>query len=332
MTHCSLQTVRPLAERPPAALFPSAWLARFRCLALRAERAGSAPLFARRPRKLPAGGTEATGVRDYCPGDELRYVDWHLCARRDEVLSKTFEGTADLHVAVLLDVSRSMGVASAGAGRVAAAGGAKFKLARQMAAACGCWALENLAAFSLVTFSGGLGPALRGLRGRWHLMRVLRFLERLGLDDPPTDLAAAVAAFVRLPQPRGPVLVISDLLDPRGFAPGLDMLRYHGFAPTMVHLYAPEDADPTRLGDVELVDCETGGRQLATVTAHATARYRQLFERFLQQVGAYCTRHTLPWLRLRADIAEERALRAILGLPDAGGRNGHVAKTADFGA
>ncbi len=331
MTHRSLPSVRPAAESAPAALFPAGWLARFHYLALRAERVGVSPLFAKRPRKLPAGGTEATGVRDYCPGDDLRYVDWHLCARRDEVMTRTFEGTGDLHVSVLLDVSRSMGVDSADAGRHGSPAGAKFKLARQMAAACGCWALENLAAFSLVTFSGGLGPALRRLRGRWRLVQVLRFLEPLQPDAAPTDLAAAAAAFVRLPQPRGPVVVISDLLDRAGFVTGLDMLRYHGFAAAVVHLYAAEDAEPPRLGDVELVDCETGSRQLATVTERAAARYRQRFARFLEQVEDYCTRRTLPWVRLRADVAEERALRAILGLPDGGVRSSHVAKTPAFG-
>lgn len=293
------------SDRAPLSLFPPDWPARFRCLSLRAERCGAGPLLGLRPRKLPAGGTEQTGVRDYCPGDDLRHVDWKLCARRDEVLTKTFEGAADLHVAVLLDVSRSMGT------------GAKSRLARHVAAVCGCWALERLAIVSLTAFAGGLGPSARAMRGRGNTARLLRFLAQIPLDDSPTDLLAAATAFVRLPQRRGPVVVISDLLDPRGFEQPLDVLRFHGFDPIVVQVYDPADADPPRLGDVELIDCETGRRLPVTVTERAATRYRQLFARFLEQVAAACRRRTIPWFQFRADVPEEQAVRAVLGLPAA---------------
>lgn len=311
-------------DNAPAPVFATEWLTRFRCLSLQAQRAGPRSLFTPRPRRLPGGGTEATGVRDYSPGDDLRHVDWHLCARRDEVLTRTFEGTAEVHLAVLLDVSRSMDICAAGGRRNAAPERSKFRLARRMAAMAGCWALENAATFSLATFSGGLGPGLPTLRGRRQPMRLLRFLEGLEPEDSPTDLRGAVAALVRRPQRRGPMVIISDLLDPRGFTGGLDQLRYHGYEPRVVHIYAPEDADPPRLGDLELIDCETGVRQRVTVTERAAARYEQLFGRFLEEVVAYCRRHTLPWLQFSTDTPEEQVMRAVLGLPNTGGQSERV--------
>ncbi|MDY0165792.1 MAG: DUF58 domain-containing protein [Thermoguttaceae bacterium] len=317
-------------DNAPAPIFTTEWLTRLRCLSLQAQRAGAASLFTPRPRKLPAGGTEATGVRDYSPGDDLRYVDWHLCARRDEVLTRTFEGTAERHLAVLLDVSRSMEVRPAGVG--AAEGGdetvpprSKFRLARQIVAAAGCWALENAAVFSLATFSGGLGPSLPALRGGRQTMRLLRFLEGLQLQDSPTDLCGAAATLARRFPRRGPVVVVSDLLGGEGFTRGLDLLRHQGYGPRVVHLFAPEDAKPPRLGDVELVDCETGIRQRATITERAAARYGQLFGRFLEEVAAYCRQHTLPWLQLSTDTTEEQVMRAVLGLPNTTRRSTCVA-------
>ncbi len=301
-------------DSAPASLLQSGWLARFRSLSQRAERAGVRSLIGPRARKLPAGGTEATGVRDYSPGDDLRYVDWKLCARRDEVLTKTFECEADLHVAVLLDVSCSMDDRPAGNGHISAQRASKLRLARQIAAMAGCWALERSAVLTVATFSGGLGPSLPALRDRWQTMRLLRFLEGIEIHSRPTDLYGAVAAFVRGRQRRGPVVVISDLLDQRGFADGLDLLRHHGYQPRVVHLYAPEDANPPRLGDLELIDCETGARQRVTVTERTAARYRRLFDRFLGDVAAYCRRHALPWLQLSTDTTAEQAARAVLGL------------------
>ena len=300
-------------------VFQPEWLARFQYLALKARRCGPGPLLRMPRRTLPGGGTEATAVRDYTPGDSLRYVDWNLCARRDEVLTKTFEGETDRRLAVLLDASRSMGDGCAGYGASGEAAGAKFRLARHIAAAAGCWALNHSAMFSLVAFAGTLGPSLPGLRGRWHTVRLLRFLESLPLQDSPTDLHGAVAAFVRRRQRRGPVLVISDLLDHRGFQAAVDLLRYHGYEPRIVHLHSPPDAEPPALGDVELVDCETGRRQRVTVTERAAARYRALFDRFLDEVKDYCRRHALPWLQLSTDVPIDQAIPALLGLPGPAG-------------
>lgn len=317
-------------ENAPAPVFTTEWLTRLRRLSLHAQRAGAASLFTPRSRKLPAGGTEATGVRDYSPGDDLRHVDWHLCARRDEVLTRTFEGTDEMHLAVLLDVSRRMEVRPAGGrpdddGRTIVPARSKFRLARQIVAAAGCCSLENAAVFSLATFSGGLGPGLPALRGVRQTMRLLRFLEGLQLQDSPTGLCGAAAALARRFPRRGPVVVVSDLLGGEGFARGLDLLRHQGYEPRIVQLFAPEDAKPPRLGDVELVDCETGIRQRATVTERAAARYEQLFGRFLEEVAAYCRRHTLPWLQLSTDTTEEQVMRVVLGLPNTTRRSTCVA-------
>ena len=85
------------------------FLKRLHYLSLLANRAGGGPLLAAPRRKLPAGGTEVTALRDYAPGDDYRLIDWVWCARRDELLTKVFEGHTDLHSYVLLDCSASMG-------------------------------------------------------------------------------------------------------------------------------------------------------------------------------------------------------------------------------
>ena len=95
-----------------------------RCMA---ERTGGSPLLAAAQRKLPGGGTEVTGHRDYSPGDDFHAIDWTLCASRDELYVKLFEGQSDRDVHLLVDCSPSMGL-----GRPA-----KFQVARQIAAGSG---------------------------------------------------------------------------------------------------------------------------------------------------------------------------------------------------
>ena len=91
-------------------LFSPDHLNRFERLSLYAERFGGSPLLAGGEKKLPGGGTEVTGHRDYSPGDDFHAIDWTLCARRDELYVKLFEGQADRDVHILLDCSPSMGL------------------------------------------------------------------------------------------------------------------------------------------------------------------------------------------------------------------------------
>src|SRR4030042_5305066 len=47
--------------------------------------------------------------RPYQTGDELRYLDWKILARRARLYVKQFEEETNLRATLVLDVSRSMG-------------------------------------------------------------------------------------------------------------------------------------------------------------------------------------------------------------------------------
>ena len=145
-----------------------------------------------------------TGHRDYSPGDDFHAIDWTLCARRNELYVKLFEGQSDRDVHLLVDCSPSMGL-----GRPA-----KFHLARQIAAALGYVSLMNLDRLVVAAFADGLAADLPPLRHASRVLRLLRFLEELSPLGAKTDLLRAVEMFVRRPQRQGPVVVISDLYDP----------------------------------------------------------------------------------------------------------------------
>ena len=56
--------------------------------------------------------TDFAEHRAYSPGDDVRRVDWKLYARTDRHFVKEFEAETNASVAVLLDVSASMGYGS----------------------------------------------------------------------------------------------------------------------------------------------------------------------------------------------------------------------------
>ncbi len=278
-------------------------LKRTELLSLSAARTGGSPLLAAVRKKLPGGGTEVTGHRDYSPGDDFHAIDWTLCARRDELHIKLFEGQSDRDVHLLLDCSPSMGL-----GRPP-----KFQLARQIAAALGYASLMNLDRLVVAAFADGLAADLPPLRHASRILRLLRFLEELSPRGTKTDLLRAVEMFVRRPQRSGPVVVISDLYDPNGFQRGFDLLRFHGYDPRLVHLVDPSDAASALLGDVDLIDVESQTGMKVTITERTVRRYLALVAEFHNAVREYCRRRGIVYMPIPCDMAEDEVFLRVLG-------------------
>ena len=259
-------------------------------------------------KKLPGGGTEVTGHRDYSPGDDFHAIDWTLCARRNELHVKLFEGQSDRDVHLLLDCSPSMGL-----GRPA-----KFHLARQIAAALGYVSLMNLDRLVVAAFADGLAADLPPLRHASRILRLLRFLEELSPLGKKTDLLRAIEMFVRRPQRSGPVVVISDLYDPGRAQPRLvsaasiccgSTATIRGWCISSI----PAMPSPTLLGDVELIDVESQTGTSVTITERTVRRYRALVAEFHESVREYCRRRGIVYMPIPCDMAEDEVFLRVLG-------------------
>lgn len=284
-------------------LFDSKSLGRLRRLSLVAKRAGCG-LLARPRVRLPAGGTDLTGHRDYAPGDDYRHVDWNLCARHDELRVKRFEGEAECPVYVLVDCSRSMSL-----GRLS-----KLEVARQAAAALAYLALAESERVTVLGFSDRIVARFGPIGNKAKVFKLGRFLEALEPQSEPTDLAAAARDFVASRPRRGVTVVISDLCDRRGFERGLDVFRRGGYPPRVVHLCDPREREPESLGDTELVDVETGASWQVTLTERRAAQYRRLYAEFRDSVRTYCAGHGMACAQVAVDSPEDSLLPRVLGI------------------
>jgi uncharacterized protein (DUF58 family) len=243
------------------------------------------------------------GHRDYAPGDDLWRVDWHICARHDELRIRPMAAVSQTRVYLLVDCSQSMAV---GANR-------KFDAARRVAAALAQAALSQRAIVSVAAFADGLVGEIGPLCGRGRIPTVLRFLESLEPRPGATDLGRAATALVRRPVGRGPAVVIGDLIEPAGFKRGLETIRRAGYSLSVVHLYDPAEAEPGFLGDVELCDAESGEVVRGTVTERDLARYREQFAGFRGVLQSYCRRASIGCVSIAADLAPGEILLRTLG-------------------
>lgn len=257
------------------------FLTKLEYLSLVSRRVFHGTLLAQRRTARSGAGVEFAEHRPYTASEDFRYLDWNIYARHGTLLVKRFQEEQDLHVYVLLDSSRSMGLG----------GPPKFDFARRVAAAMAYIALADLDSVAVTAFAGTLAADFPLTRGKGVVLNLLRFLERLRPDGGATDLAASLTAFVRRAPRRGLAIVVSDWLDPAGFQPGLDVLRHAGFEVQVVRVFDPGEADPRVRGDLELVNVETDARRRVTVTEKSLRRYRELFEEYGRALNAYCRQY-----------------------------------------
>ena len=109
------------------------------------------------------------------------------------------------------------------------------------------------------------------------------------------------------------MVVISDLYDAGGFRRGFDLLRFHGYEPRLVHLVDPSDAEPTLLGDMELIDVESQTGTSVTITERTVRRYRALVAEFHESVREYCRRRGIVYMPIPCDMAEDEVFLRVLG-------------------
>ena len=258
-------------------MFDSIFLKKLERLSLVSRRTFQGQLLANRRARQLGSGIVFADHRNYHFGDDLRYLDWNVYARFGNELIRRFEEEKDLHVYFLLDCSKSM----------AAGNPNKFDYARQVTAALAYVALADLDRVCVVAFADKLYQTFPTIRGKQHILKLIRFLESLETVGTTTDLATSINEFIQQKQHIGLAVVISDFFCPNGFRAGLDALRYRNYEPSLIQIHDKQEADPTLLGDLQLYDVETNAIQEVTISENMVYRYKQKFAAFLDEIKRY---------------------------------------------
>jgi uncharacterized protein (DUF58 family) len=274
------------------ALFDSEFLKKLEYLSLVSRRLFRGSLLAQRRTMQTGSGIEFADHRDYSHGDDFRYLDWNVFARHGELLLKRFQEEEDLHVYLLLDCSQSMAFGDP----------PKFDLARQIVAALAYVALADLDRVAVIPFADEIVADFPLTRGKDRILSLLQFLENLEIQGESTDLLRVAQAFTQRPQRRGLAIVVSDLFDPRGYERGFDLIRYRNYELHAVQIHDRREANPSLLGELELVDIESGVGQRATITEKSADRYRQLFDEFQKSLQRYGRKYGVGITQTLSDV------------------------------
>ncbi|HSC87518.1 MAG TPA: DUF58 domain-containing protein [Polyangiaceae bacterium] len=282
-------------------LFDADFLRRLESLALSSRRTSSGERRGEQRSKKRGSGVTFADHRPYAAGDDIRFLDVASYQRLGKLLVRLYEEDEDRSLCLLLDGSASM---SFGDGR-------KFELAKQLAAALGYVGLSGLDRVGAYVLREDSAERMPPLRGKRRVLRMLRFLSAARANGA-TDLGRALRP-VALAQRRGALaILLTDLYDPRGFATGIDVLRWNRLEPCVIQLVDEREARPPLQGDVRAVDVETDQSLELTVTRAGLDAVAKLHAERTESARRYCLARGVPFVVASVDQPFDRIVLEIL--------------------
>jgi uncharacterized protein (DUF58 family) len=187
-------------------------------------------------------------VREYAPGDDIRFIDWNVSARFGHPFSKVFEEERELTVMMLIDVSAS----SLFGTQITT----KKELAIEIAAVIAFSAVNNGDKVGVILYSGKIEKYIPPRKGKKHALFIVRELLSAESERKGTDLGAALKYFNNTTRQKSIAFIISDLIDTNYS----QALRVAGNKHDIVgiKLYDKMDRYLPKLGMIRVEDAETG--------------------------------------------------------------------------
>ncbi len=277
-----------VTERAP--FFDEAFLRRLEQLELASRRliAGRMKGERRSPRR--GQSVEFADYRTYASGDDLRQLDWNAYARLERLFVKLFVEEEDVTVHVLVDASRSMDFGTPN----------KLDAARRAAAALGYLGLASMDRVSVAFLGDGTASVMRPIRGKRRALELFDFLSQ-PRTERLTGLASAARAYASRMRGSGPLLLISDLMDP-GYLDALRDLAGTRSQLSVLHLLAPDELEPEIAPDARLIDNETGQPVEVSGDDDLVERYRARLAEWQGEIASFVSRRGGAYVVVPSDI------------------------------
>jgi uncharacterized protein (DUF58 family) len=195
--------------------------------------------------------------REYCPGDDLRHVNWKLYARQKRLYVKEYDAETNMNLYIMLDVSNSMTCASTGV--------SKLDYAASLAAALSHLALKQRDAVGLMLFGDNVESCLTPRANLHQLNEILRAIANTSAQ-PATESGKALQQCAELARHRGICVVISDLYDDtETLMSAIEQMRFRNHEVVVFHIMDRFERDLPLEGNVRFHDLETN----VELTTHA---------------------------------------------------------------
>jgi uncharacterized protein (DUF58 family) len=207
-------------------------------------------------------------VRQYAPGDDVRFIDWNVSARMGDTYVKVFTEEREMTVMLLVDLSAS--------GHFGSVAGTKLETVIEVAALLAFSAIRNGDRVGLILFTDRVERFMPPKKGKAHVMRVLTEILNAKPEGKGTDLNPALELLGKVAKRRSLAFVVSDFMA-QGWEHRLRVAcRKHDIIP--VEVSDPREEDLPDLGLMLAEDLETG--ELVEVDTSDRAVRERFHQRF----------------------------------------------------
>ena len=231
-------------------------------------------------------------VREYDPGDDIRFIDWNVSARFSHPFTKLFEEERELTVMLMIDVS-----ASSIFGTVHAR---KKDIVTEIAAVLSFSAVSNNDKVGVIFFSDKVEKYIPPKKGKQHALYIVRELLTATPKNKGTNIAEAIRFFNNATRQKSISFILSDFLDER-FG---DALKVAGKKHDLIGIkvYDKMDMELPEVGMIQVRDAESGATKwIDTSDYFIRHNYQQKFFSYTEWCKSIFLRSGSDLLHVRTD-------------------------------
>jgi uncharacterized protein (DUF58 family) len=191
-------------------------------------------------------GLEFNQLREYYPGDDIRFIDWNATARSRSLLIREHREERNRTIIIAVDVSGSMFYGSHSS--------LKIQVASEIAASLAFAGSYNQDCVGILLFSDEVETYIPPSRGDRHVHRVMRVLQNQQKSKHKTSIQRALREMVKRHRSNVLCVIISDFLDTNYES----LLRFASSRHEMlaVHVEDRQEVKPSLPDGLELIDAE----------------------------------------------------------------------------
>jgi uncharacterized protein (DUF58 family) len=187
-------------------------------------------------------------VRQYQPGDDVRFIDWNVSARMNETYVKIFTEEREMTVMLLVDLS--------GSERFGSVQRPKVETVAEVSALLAFSAIKNNDRVGLILFTDRVEKFVPPKKGKGHVMRVVTEILNARPLGEGTDLSVALDMLGHVARRKAVAFLVSDFIaDEYERAMRISAAR-HDLIP--IQVVDPREEELPNVGLALLEDLETG--------------------------------------------------------------------------
>jgi len=275
-----------LVSSSDSALLDPSHLSRIKDLSLLARVVVDGAIFGVHRSVRQGRGAEFFQYRPYEPGEDLKSIDWKIYAKRDELVSKTYQEDTNFSVCIILDSSASMGYQGEQAGC------SKFKYAQMLPACFAYLAFRQGDKVGLVGGSKQNPVFLPVSSGRGHFHRLLAAIGRMQAGGSDLSTTAWEKIQASIPK-RCLVVYLSDFLENEDLLPArLGFARSSSYECLCVQVLDGEESTLPQAEALRFVEME-GSAEISTSPKLISEEVQKKIADYQQKVSRLCRENSV---------------------------------------